>query len=101
MGRAGFTGLLGGQVGGDDGAEDDQKRDAEAHDGDLGFSVGPAGKLPEGRDGLEVLALGRERALEAGQVAGEVDVGLGWKRFHGGDEVDRVDRIDGGDLSDR
>ena len=91
-----LRGLLGGEVGSDDGAEDNQEHDAEAHDGDLGFGVGPAGELPEGRDGLELFALGRERAFKAGQVAGEVDVGFGWQSFHGGDEVDRVDRIDGG-----
>ena len=85
MGRAGFMGLLGGcagEVGGDDGAEDDQKGDAEAHDGGLGFGVRPAGAA-RGWGGLELFALGRERALEAAQVAGEVDVGFGWERFHG------------------
>ena len=55
-----LRGLLGGEVGSDDGAEDNQEHDAEAHDGDLGFGVGPAGELPEGWNGLEVLALGRE-----------------------------------------
>jgi len=94
-------GLLGGEVGEDDGAGDDQEGDEVAHDGGLGFGVGPGGELPEGRDGLEVLAVGRERALEAAQVAGEVDVGAR-AEVHGelwvgrsGDRIDEVTLVTG------